>query len=83
MAYDRINKCKIIFLGSTADAISQYSTKKIHIEFTTGKTMTVTDSASAGLVEILAHHKILFTDVKNIKIEEGRLEEAFSRMVNV
>ena len=45
--------------------------------------MTVTDSASAGLVEILAHHKILFTDVKNIKIEEGRLEEAFSRMVNV
>ena len=78
-----INKGKIIFLGSTADAISQYSTKKIHIEFTTGKTMTVTDSASAGLVEILAHHKILFTDVKNIKIEEGRLEEAFSRMVNV
>lgn len=78
-----INKGKIIFLGRTADAISQYSTKKLHIEFNSGKTMTVIDSASAGLVDILSQNKIQFSDVKNIKIEEGRLEEAFSRMVNV
>lgn len=78
-----INKGKIIFVGSTSAAISQYSTKKVHIEFLTGKTVTVTDSASAGLIDILAHHKIQFSDIKNIKVEEGRLEEAFSKMVSV
>ena len=78
-----INKGKIIFLGKTADAISQYSTKKVHIEFVSGKAQTVVDAASTGLVEILAHHKINFNEIKNIRVEEGRLEEAFSKMVNV
>ncbi len=78
-----INKGKIIFLGKTEDAISQYSTKKVHIEFASGKLQTVVDSASAGLVEILAHHQINFSEIKNIRVEEGRLEEAFSKMVSV
>ncbi len=78
-----ISKGKIIFLGSTADAISQYSTKKVHVEFISGETMTVTASAATDLVEILARHKIQFSDIKNLKVEEGRLEEAFSKMVNV
>ncbi len=78
-----INKGKIIFIGKTADAISQYSTKKVHIEFTSGKTETVVAAAAVGLVEILATHRIQFADVKNIRVEEGRLEEAFSKMVSI
>jgi len=77
-----MNKGKIVFMGSTQEAIAQYSTKKVYIEFNSGEAAVYTETASAGLVEILAHHKIQFTDIKNIKIEEGRLEEAFSKMVN-
>lgn len=77
-----INKGKIIFCGRTEDAITQYSTKKVFVEFKSGEKTTFIDSAATGLVEILDQHHINFADVKNIKIEEGRLEEAFSKMVN-
>jgi ABC-2 type transport system ATP-binding protein len=77
-----INKGKIIFVGETHAVISQYSTKKVHLELKSGAKMSFTDVASMGLVEILEKNNVLFADIKNIKVEEGKLEEAFSKMVN-
>lgn len=77
-----INKGKIIFIGETHAVISQYSTKKVHLEMKSGLKVSFTDVASMGLVEILEKNKIAFSDIKNIKVDEGKLEEAFSKMVN-
>ncbi|MFZ3229309.1 MAG: ABC transporter ATP-binding protein [Pseudobdellovibrio sp.] len=78
-----INKGKIIFNGQTTDAIAQYSTKKVHIELKSGSKLSFSDVASVGLVEILEKNNIQFSDIKNIKVDEGKLEEAFSKMVNL
>lgn len=78
-----INKGKILFDGLTKEVISQYSTKKVFVELKSGVKSTFTETASMGLVEILAKHNIQYGDIKDMRIEEGRLEEAFSKMVNV
>lgn len=78
-----INKGKIIFDGPTKDVISQYSTKKVFVELKSGLKKTFTEVASMGLVEILEKNNIQYAEIKDMRIEEGRLEEAFSKMVNV
>lgn len=78
-----INKGKIIFDGPTKEVISQYSTKKVYVELKSGIKSTFTEAASMGLVEVLAKNNIQYADIKDMRIEEGRLEEAFSKMVNV
>lgn len=78
-----INKGKILFVGETHSVISQYSTKKVFIELKSGEKIAFVDSAATGLVEILDKNKILFSDIKNIRVDEGKLEEAFSKMVNL
>lgn len=77
-----INKGKIIFDGPTKKAISQYSTKKVYVELKSGIKTTFTEAASMGLVEVLEKNNIHYSDIKDMRIEEGRLEEAFSKMVN-
>ncbi len=78
-----INKGKILFDGLTKQVISQYSTKKVFVELKDGTKNTFTEVASMGLVEVLAKHNISYADIRDMRIEEGRLEEAFSKMVNV
>ena len=78
-----INKGKILFDGPTKEVISQYSTKKVFVELKSGIKTTFIETASMGLVEILAKYNIQYADIKDMRIEEGRLEEAFSKMVNV
>lgn len=78
-----INKGKIIFIGDTQSVISQYSTKKVYLEMKSGQKLSFIDVASMGLIEILEKNNIKFTDIKNIKVDEGKLEEAFSKMVNL
>ena len=78
-----INKGQILFDGSTKNMIAEYSTKKVFVELKSGLKKTFIEAASMGLVEILEKNSIQYADIKDMRIEEGRLEEAFSKMVNV
>lgn len=78
-----INKGQLVYVGALTEVISKYSTKKINLKTIDGKTYSFSDSAAKSIHEILMEHKISFADVADIRIEEGKLEEAFTKMVNL
>lgn len=78
-----INKGQLVYTGQPREVIQKYSTKKINLKTSSGKTLSITESASKSIQEILTQHNISFADVVDIQIEEGRLEEAFTKMVNL
>lgn len=78
-----INKGQLVFSGKPSEVISKYSTKKISLKTTDGQSHSFVDSAAKSIQEILVQHNISFANVVDIKIEEGKLEEAFTKMVNL
>jgi ABC-2 type transport system ATP-binding protein len=76
-----INKGELIFCGTPRDVIRKYATKKIHIKLKDEKLIDLVDSASLAINEILLKHNISFADVVDISVAEGKLEEAFTRVV--
>ena len=78
-----INKGQLVYTGQPSEVIAKYSTKKINLKLKNGKIHSFVDSASKSIQQILEEHLISFADVIDIKIEEGRLEEAFTKMVNL
>lgn len=77
-----INKGELNFCGSPKEVIAKYSTKKINIKMTNGDTKEILSSAAESLNIILAQHKISIADVADIQMTEGKLEEAFTKVVN-
>lgn len=77
-----INKGELNFCGDPKEVIQKYSTKKLSIKFTNGKSQEILSSASETLHNILAKHNISIVDVADIQMLEGRLEEAFTKVVN-
>lgn len=77
-----INKGEVNYCGSPKDVIQKYSTKKIHIKMTNGDIKEILTSASESLNIVLAQHKISIADVVDIQMTEGKLEEAFTKVVN-
>ena len=78
-----INKGEMIFCGTPKEVIAKYSTKKISLKTKDGKDHQFIDSAAKELQTILAEHNISFSDIVDIQITEGKLEEAFMRVVNL
>ncbi len=78
-----INKGHLLFTGQPLEVIEKYSTKKIFIKTNSGQVFNLVDSAAISIQDILTKNKISFSDVADIKIEEGKLEEAFTKMVNL
>ncbi len=78
-----INKGKLLFNGSPREVISQYAQKKIIIFLKDGSRKEFNEHAHLGLTEILEKQRINLADIKDMKIEEGRLEDAFSKMVTL
>lgn len=76
-----INKGEVNYCGSPQEVIKKYSTKKIHIKMTNGETKELLTSASESLNIVLAQHKIALSDVADIQMTEGKLEEAFTKVV--
>lgn len=76
-----INKGELNFCGSPKEVIDKYSTKKINIKMTNGETKEILSSAAESLNIILAQHKISIADVADIQMTEGKLEEAFTKVV--
>ncbi len=77
-----INKGEVNYCGSPKEVIAKYSTKKIHIKMTNGDIKEILTSAAESLNIVLAQHKISIADVADIQMTEGKLEEAFTKVVN-
>lgn len=78
-----INKGNLVYTGKPSEVIEKYSTKKINLKTSAGQSHTFVASAAKSIQDILKEHNISFADVIDIQIEEGRLEEAFTKMVNL
>ena len=78
-----INKGQLLYNGSPKDMISQYSQKKIILSFKDGRNQEFLEAQQLGISNFLSKHKIDLASVQDIKIEEGRLEDAFSKMVSL
>lgn len=78
-----INKGELIFCGTPKEVIAKYSTKKIALKTKDGRSLNIIDSASKELALILQQNQIAFADIIDIQITEGKLEEAFTKVVNL
>lgn len=78
-----INKGELLFTGQPQEVIQKYSTKKVFVKTNDGQQHSFVESAAKTIQEILSGHHISFSDINDIKIEEGKLEEAFTKMVNL
>ena len=78
-----INKGQLLFNGSPRDVISQYAQKRLVLFLKDGTSKEFNEHSQLGLNEILDKHKINLSDVRDMKIEEGKLEDAFSKMVTL
>ncbi len=76
-----INKGELIFCGTPREVILKYATKKVHLKLKNDQSVDLVESAGLAINEILLKHNISFSDVKDINVTEGKLEEAFSRVV--
>lgn len=76
-----INKGELIFCGTPREVIRKYATKKIHLKLKSEKELDLVDSASLSINDILSKHNISFNDVTDINVTDGKLEEAFTRVV--
>ena len=76
-----INKGKLMFNGTPKNMIADYSQKKMILTMKNGNTQELIESQSMGIAEVLAKYAVDINQIQDIKIEEGRLEDAFSKMV--
>ncbi|MFN3697276.1 MAG: ABC transporter ATP-binding protein [Pseudobdellovibrio sp.] len=77
-----INKGELNFLGTPKDVIQKYSTKNIQFKFVNGETKNIHCSAAATLADVLHKNSIDIQQVVDISMTEGKLEEAFTKVVN-
>ncbi len=78
-----INLGELIFCGTPKDVIAKYATKKLSIKLRSGESKSFVDQASIPICDIIAKHNISFSDVADIQVVDGKLEEAFTRVVSV
>jgi ABC-2 type transport system ATP-binding protein len=76
-----INKGQLLFNGTPKEVISEHARKKLVLIMKSGENREFVESTSLGIAELLAKYDIDIAEIKDIKIEEGRLEDAFSKMV--
>ncbi|MGZ3725577.1 MAG: ABC transporter ATP-binding protein [Pseudobdellovibrio sp.] len=78
-----INKGKLLFDGRPQDMIAEYSHKKLILSMKNGDVKEYVESHKLGIAELLAKYSVDINQIQDIKIEEGRLEDAFSKMVSL
>lgn len=76
-----INKGELLYNGTPKNMIADYSQKRMTITMKSGKSYLFTEPHSLGVSDVLAKHQVDINQIQDIKIEEGRLEDAFSKMV--
>lgn len=78
-----INKGQMLFNGTPKDMIQDYSHKKLILTMKNGQIKEYVESNKVGIAECLTKYGIDIAEIQDIKIEEGRLEDAFSKMVSL
>lgn len=78
-----INKGELLFDGTPQNMIADYSHKKLILCMKNGDIKELIESHKLGIAEVLEKHKIDIHQIQDIKIEEGCLEDAFSKMVSL
>jgi ABC-2 type transport system ATP-binding protein len=78
-----INKGQMLFNGTPQVMIQEYSHKKLILTMKSGETKEYVESNKVGIAECLTKYGIDIAEIQDIKIEEGRLEDAFSKMVSL
>ncbi len=76
-----INKGQLLFNGTPKEVINEHARKKLVLIMKNGENREFLESTNLGIAELLAKYDIDIAEIKDIKIEEGRLEDAFSKMV--
>ena len=76
-----INKGQLLFNGTPKNMIAEYSQKKLILIMKNGETKEYMESNQFSIAELLAKYEIDIAEIHDVKIEEGRLEDAFSKMV--
>lgn len=77
-----INLGEMIFCGTPKDVIAKYATKKLSIKLRSGEAKSFIDQASVPISEIMLKHNISFDQIADIQVVDGKLEEAFTRVVS-
>ena len=77
-----INKGQLMFNGTPKQMIAEYSQKKLILIMKSGETKEYLESNQLSIAELLLKYDIDIAEIHDVKIEEGRLEDAFSKMVN-
>lgn len=76
-----IHQGQLLFKGSPQEVISQYAQKKMTIIYKDGTKKTFFEKSNLDLNQMLLKNQISLSDIHDMKIEEGKLEEAFSKVV--
>lgn len=75
-----IHKGLIRAEGQTGDLIEEWSRKKVILRLSSGEERTLLVKMSMPLAEILNEQKLPLSDVKDISVEEGKLEDVFLQL---
>lgn len=78
-----INKGHLLYDGTPKDVISKYAQKKIKLVLLDGTQRVLIEPSQLGLNEVLSKNQISIWNIQDIQIEEGKLEDAFSKMVTL
>lgn len=78
-----INKGHLLYDGTPKDVIAKYAQKKIKLVLLDGTQRVLIESSQLGLNEVLSKNQISISNIQDIQIEEGKLEDAFSKMVTL
>ncbi len=76
-----INNGQLLFNGTPKNMISEYSQKKLILIMKSGETKEYMESNQLSIAELLEKYSIDIGEIHDVKIEVGRLEDAFSKMV--
>lgn len=77
-----INKGLLLFNGPPKEVIKEHARKKLVVIMKNGDSKEYIESTQLGIAELLVKYQINILEIQDIKIEEGRLEDAFSKMVS-
>ena len=76
-----INRGQLLCNGTPKEVIQEYAKKKLVLIMKNGEIKEFLESTQLGIAELLIKYHINISEIQDIKIEEGRLEDAFSKMV--
>lgn len=77
-----INNGQLLFNGTPEKMIAEYSQKKLILIMKSGEIKEYMESNQLCIAELLLKYHIDISEIHDVKIEVGRLEDAFTKMVN-